>query len=141
MRNISCFLTQDQVRDRSKTVSRRQGWANAKVGDLLWIVVKGQGLKPGEQIQRMAAIELIAVSREPLSAITSEDVVREGFPHGYPSEFIRMFCLHMGTTPDQEITRIEWKYREDIWNAYTSAQSTAIDRAIESTKIHLNVKL
>lgn len=122
MRNLSCFLTQPQVRDRSKTVSRRQGWATAKPGDLLWIVVKGQGLKPGEQIQRMAAVELVAVRREPLSAITAEDVVREGFPHGDPAAFVAMFCEHMGTTPDQEITRLEWKYREDIFQAFTASR-------------------
>ncbi len=118
MRNLSCYLTQPQVVDRSKTVSRRLGWKDAKVGDLLWIVVKAQGLKPGERIERLAAIELTAVRREHLRDITRADVVAEGFPHGDPRKFVAMFCEHMGVSPKDEITRLEWKYREDIWNAY-----------------------
>ena len=126
MRNLSCFLTQAQVRDRSKTVSRRIGWGWASPGQIVRIVVKGQGLKPGEKIQPMAIVEFLSVTREPLSAITADDVVREGFPAMTPAEFVAMFCHHMGTTPDQEITRLEWRYRDDLWaEAQTEAQAAA----------------
>lgn len=26
-----------------------------------------------------------------------------------------MFCDHMAATPETEVTRLEWKYREDLW--------------------------
>lgn len=46
-RNMSFTLTIEQMRARTKTVTRRKGWAFLKPGDLVWAVVKGMGLKPG----------------------------------------------------------------------------------------------
>ena len=45
MRHISFFLTQSQVRARTKSVTRRLAWKNVKAGDLMLGVVKAQGLK------------------------------------------------------------------------------------------------
>jgi hypothetical protein len=114
LRNISCFLTQDQVRDRSKTVTRRVGWADALPGQLLRVVVKSQGLKRGESIEPLAIVELVSVRRERLNAIDGEDCRREGFPDLTAPEFVSMFCRHMKVTPDVEVTRLEWRYREDL---------------------------
>ena len=44
------MLTQDQVRRRFKRVTRRLGWRNLKVGDVLCGVEKAMGLKAGEKI-------------------------------------------------------------------------------------------
>jgi len=45
-RNISFALTTKQIRNRSKTVTRRLGWLHIKKGDVLNACVKCMGLKP-----------------------------------------------------------------------------------------------
>lgn len=111
MRNMSFGLTSQQIRHRIKTVTRRSGWKKLKAGDLLTACVKCMGLKRGEKIERLATIRVINVRREPLHAITDEDVEREGFI--MPAhEFIEMFCRHMGGDRYQEVTRIEFEYVE-----------------------------
>jgi hypothetical protein len=110
MRHMSFFLTQSQLRVRSKTVTRRLGWLGAKAGDVVQPVVKGQGLKAGERAQTLGGpIRFRSVRREPLSAIEQSDVPREGFL-GSAQAFIDMFCQHNHCTPDTEVTRIEFEY-------------------------------
>jgi hypothetical protein len=48
MRNISFSITRFQFCDRTKTVTRRLGWAKLKPGDVLMGVEKAMGLKKGE---------------------------------------------------------------------------------------------
>lgn len=92
MRAISFALTTEQVRTRSKTVTRRIGWHHAAVGILLQPVEKCQGLKKGERLVHIGGpIRLIDVRREPLGAITIEDCLREGFPGMSPEDFVRFF--------------------------------------------------
>lgn len=110
MRNISFSLTTDQFRDRSKTVTRRTRWVNLVAGTRLMGIVKGMGLKPGERVERLGEIEVVSVRREPLNAITDADAAREGFPRMTGAAFVEMFCRHQGGTPDQTVTRIEFKY-------------------------------
>lgn len=110
MRNISCALTTQQVRDRTKTVTRRLGWKNVKKGDLLQIVVKGMGLKPGESPGKLAIIVVAAVHRVPLNSIRNRDVEREGFPGMHWHQFVAMFCDHMVCNPQDQVTRIEFRY-------------------------------
>ncbi len=110
MRNISFMLTTDQIRNRTKTVTRRLGWKSLQPGTRLMGVVKGMGLKPGETVERLGEIVVVSATREPLNAITREDVAREGFPHRDVADFIRMFCEHMDCEPDAEVTRIEFEY-------------------------------
>lgn len=110
MKNISFFLTQRQFKDKSKTVTRRLGWKDVKKGDLLQGCVKCQGLKPGEQIEKLGVIEVVDARIEPLDAITPEDVIKEGFPGMTPSEFVEMFVDHMDCFGHSPVTRIEFKY-------------------------------
>lgn len=63
-RNISFALTTEQIRNRTKTVTRRLGWKNLKVGQVLNACVKCMGLKPGEQIQRLGQIRVVDVTFE-----------------------------------------------------------------------------
>lgn len=112
MRNISFFLTQAQFKDKSKTVTRRLGWKNLTVGTELMGVVKGQGLKPGEKIQKLGKIKVTSVRREQLLKITKDDCVAEGFPEMDTIDFGVMFCKHMKCTPFTTITRIEFEYLE-----------------------------
>lgn len=116
MRNISFFLTQQQIRDRTKTVTRRQGWAGAKPGERLQGVVKAQGLKPGEKIEKLAVIEVVSNRPEPLNKMERQpeygksECVKEGFPEMDGEEFVEMFCEHMKHQPDWPVNRIEFKY-------------------------------
>ncbi len=111
MRNISFAITTEQVRSRTKTVTRRLGWVNLKEGEILQGVEKCQGLKKGEKIQPLCKIQVILVDREPLDDIIREDVIKEGFPEMTCEQFIKMFCKsHKGCTPSTIITRIEFEY-------------------------------
>lgn len=124
MQHISFFLTQDQVKSRQKSVTRRGGWRKAKPGQLCVGVVKGQGLKPGERIEPLCAIQIVNVRREPLNLMIfdpeygAREVRAEGFPEMTPAEFVAMYCEHNGGEPDQEITRIYFIYRDDVFSAY-----------------------
>lgn len=113
-RNISFALTTEQIKNRNKTVTRRSGWHNLQPGERLWAVEKAQGLKRGEKITRLALIEIVAVSTEPLNAITADDVIKEGFADMSKDEFIEFFCKsHKNVTPDTNITIIEFCYVGD----------------------------
>lgn len=121
MRNISFMLTQQQIRDRTKTVTRRVGWGKLKAGEMLRGVEKGMGLKAGEKVKALANIRVVSVRPEPLSAMTAdldygfEECAKEGFGEHpslrLPSEFIKFFCgSHRGCTADTVVTRIEFEY-------------------------------
>lgn len=110
MKLMSFSMTTEQFRNRSKTVTRRLGWANLKRGDTFMGVVKSQGLKKGEKVQKIHAAECIANTPERLDAITPTDVMREGFQFMTPAEFVEMFCKHNGCTPDTVVNRIFFKH-------------------------------
>ena len=110
MRNISCSHTKEQVRNRTKTVTRRLGWKNLKPGTLLRVVEKAMGLKPGEKIVPMAVVRVTSVRREKITDITPYDCRLEGFPDLIPDEFAIFFCRTFGVDINQVVTRIEWKY-------------------------------
>jgi hypothetical protein len=114
MRNISFMLTTEQFKNRTKTVTRRVGWAKLKPGDVLMGCVKCQGLGKGGKIETLGPIRVVSVRRERLDAITGDDCVKEGFPafQQQPEIFVEMFCRHMKTWPAQVVTRIEYKYLE-----------------------------
>lgn len=112
MRNISFFLTQQMIINRTKTVTRRQGWGWLTPGTQLQPVEKGQGLKKGDKVRRIGRpIVVTAVDRVPLDSITEDDVVREGFPGMTPQQFVQFYCKHnRGCEPGDEVTRIEFQY-------------------------------
>jgi hypothetical protein len=116
MRNMSFALTEAQILNRSKTVTRRMGWQFLKPGDRIQAVRKGMGLKKGEKVVKLAVLEVVNVRREPLhyllvTGVTARrEVNAEGFPNMTPTQFVEMFCAANGCGPDAEITRIEFKY-------------------------------
>lgn len=110
MRNISFHLTQKQMRDRTKTVTRRLNWSNVKIGETLMACVKCQGIPKGGSIEHIHAIRVLDVRLEPLNAITAEDCALEGFPEMSPQEFVQMFCSHMGCQPTDEVKRIQFEH-------------------------------
>ncbi|MGW5751280.1 hypothetical protein [Nocardia rhamnosiphila] len=107
---MSVSLTEPQVRDRSKTVTRRVGWTMLRPGDRLTLCRKVMGRR-GEPLVRIVDVEVLSTRREPLADITTTEVVAEGFPQMTPGEFIEFFCAtHRGCRPETEVTRIEWRY-------------------------------
>jgi hypothetical protein len=114
-RLMSVSLTEGQVRDRSKTVTRRLGWLVLKPGDRLTLCRKVMGRKRGEPLVRVAEVEVMSVHREPLDAITQDDVKAEGFRTWTPAEFVTFFCgTHKGCEPGTEVTRVEWRYLDEV---------------------------
>lgn len=109
-RLMSVALTEEQVRARQKTVTRRLGWTFLKPGDRLTLCRKVMGRKKGEPLVRIAEVEVVSVDRVLLDCITHADVAREGFPGASPEAFVDFFCTAMRCTPDTRVTRIEWRY-------------------------------
>jgi hypothetical protein len=122
MRYMSFALTEQQMHDRIKTVTRRLGWLKLKVGDQVQPARKCMGLRRGESIELIGSpIEIVGVRREPLRLLTDmlgygyEEIEKEGFAehptYRFPSEFVAMFCAsHRGCTPNSVVTRIEFRY-------------------------------
>lgn len=109
-RNMSFMLTTEQIRNRTKTVTRRLGWWFLKPGDILNACEKCQGLKKGEKIKRICQIRVVSVGKEELDQITQDDIIKEGFPELTPARFLYMFCMEMKCNPGVEVNRIEFEY-------------------------------
>lgn len=127
MRTMSFALTTQQIRERTKTVTRRMGWGRAKSGDLLVAVEKGRGVKIADRV-KLGVIRVVSVRREYLDRITDEEVEAEGFPGKTAAEFVAMFTANMKCRPDQIVTRIEFEYvqeEEPCPDPKTSPNSTS----------------
>lgn len=125
-RLMSVALTEQAVRDRRKTVTRRLGWKALLPGDRLTLCRKVMGRKRAdgtvEPLVRIAEVEVVSVLREMLWHITDADIVREAVDpslfeehyvdSGQPTTaaWIEWFCEQMDCTPDTIVTRIEWRY-------------------------------
>lgn len=108
---MSFALTTEQVRRRRKTVTRRNGWTNAKVGDVIQPLIKCQGIPKGGHVEKIGGpIRVVSVRREELRAITRADVRREGFPGMTPAAFVSFYIQANGGRADQIVTRIEFEY-------------------------------
>lgn len=110
-RLMSVAFTEDAVRARTKTVTRRKGWLFLKPGDRLTLCRKVMGRRPGEPLVRICDVEVVSVRRERLGAVTADEVAREGFPGMRPDQFmIRFFTAPQGIFEFDDVTRIEWRY-------------------------------
>lgn len=114
MRQISFHLTTEQIRNRTKTVTRRIGWNNVKPGELLQAIVKGQGIPKGGHVEKLCVIKVESVKRETLCMMVldykSDETAKEGFPHLTTQEFVTMFVKEMKCPWIQQVTRIEFSY-------------------------------
>lgn len=108
MRMMSFALTERQLMDGTKTVTRRTGWKNLRAGERLLAIHRVRGRKP---VRHLCEIEVLSVSQERLGDITPADVLAEGFPQwtNQVPEFVAMFCHHMKVTEDAVVTRIEFR--------------------------------
>lgn len=127
-RLMSVAYTEDAVRERRKTVTRRKGWWEdsrgrriLKPGDHLTLCRKVMGRKKGEPLVRVAEVEVVSVRREWLTDLLLGDcsygrreVDKEGFPGMSPADFIRQFFVDaQGMGPADEVTRIEFRYLDE----------------------------
>lgn len=117
-RLMSVSLTEDAVRARTKTVTRRLGWwadVNGRrlllPGNRLSLCRKVMGRKAGEPLVRIAEVQVVDMSRQQLHVQNTDDeTAREGFPDWSWGEFVEFFCREMRCTQDTVVTRIEWAY-------------------------------
>lgn len=109
MRRMSFALTERQLLDGTKTVTRRLGWSFLKPGDELLAVRKAMGLKRGEKQHVLAKIRVKSVRTVPAFDVTNQEAAREGFPNMSGPEFVEFFCRTMKCTPMHEVTRIEFE--------------------------------
>jgi hypothetical protein len=117
-RLMSVAFTEEAVRERRKTVTRRKGWLMLKPGDRLTLCRKVMGRRKGEPLVRVAEVEVFSVTRERLDDLLRTDisnnegeVAREGFPDMTPEDFIQRFFIEaQGMSSDAVVTRIEWRY-------------------------------
>jgi hypothetical protein len=137
---MSVSHTADAVIARRKTVTRRLGWLFLRPGDHLTLCRKVMGRKPGEPLDRLAEVEIVYVWREPLTDMKATDIAKEAVPAeafipgwwdrglpvvrpSYPEPevmtdamvdaWVTWFAKTMGCKPDDEVTRIEWRYLTD----------------------------
>ena len=104
------MLTEAQIIDGTKTVTRRLKWLWAKPGMRLMACRKCMGRKAGEPLVRLREIEILSVRREPLDVITQDECRLEGFPDMTPEQFVSMFASHMNCHTMAPVTRVEFKY-------------------------------
>jgi hypothetical protein len=113
---MSFALTTQQVREETKTVTRRFAWWFLKPGSLLMPVEKSMGLKKGERIVylRDRPLQVISTRREMLVDITDQECLFEGFPNMNSEAFIEMLAEHYKKKADwlrwQQVNRIEFVY-------------------------------
>ncbi len=126
-RRMSCSLTVDAVRARTKTATRRHvdTWRALRVGDRLTLIEKGMGLPKGARQVVLADVEIVDVRDEPLGLVDADECAAEGFPGADP-ELWRCWWAgeHGYRIPDGaehlaevleyvdsiECRRIEWRY-------------------------------
>lgn len=121
-RNMSFSMTTEQIKDRSKTVTRRMGWRHLEPGHQVWAVEKAMGLKKGEKVKRLALLKVVDVRRERLELMTTaeefppgkyygdRECVLEGFPEMSSAGFVDMFVAANRCAPSDDVTRIEFEY-------------------------------
>lgn len=114
MRQMSFSLTTAQMRDRSKTVTRRLGWAKLQPGTTLMAIERGMGLKKGERVVPIHPIRVLDVRREPLDALLGwvygpAELVLEGFPGMDPCAFLALPSFAR-LSPSTLVTRIHFEH-------------------------------
>lgn len=115
MPNMSFKLTTEQMRNKTKTVTRRIGWKNLKPGTIVNACVKCQGLKKGEKIEVIGQIRILKNQPEPLNRMLRLGYGRleaglEGFPELTGRMFVEMFCASMKCKQSQIVQRIEFEH-------------------------------
>ena len=110
---MSFALTEEQILNKTKFVTRRNGWDKLMPGDLIQPVRKCMGLKKGEkQVLLGSPIKVVAISSRKLHQISKADLILEGFPNMTPEEFIDMYCKANKCTRNKRVNRIQFVYTD-----------------------------
>jgi hypothetical protein len=111
---MSFSETTSQIRNRTKTVTRRAGWGFLKPGDTVMACVKTMGLKKGEKVEKICPIRIVSVSQERIGDIANyghDELVKEGFGGRVTKEkFIALLMRLTGGDANTPINRIEFEY-------------------------------
>lgn len=119
MKHMSFAVTTEQIRNRTKTVTRRLRWTSLQPGTLLQPIVKGQGLKKGERVEKLGdPIRVVSVRRERIDLMETDqaygydELKKEGYPLGIvsPAAFVNWFQIENRFQRDSMVTRIEFEY-------------------------------
>ena len=117
MRLMSFSYTTPQMRDRTKTVTRRVGWEHLESGTLLRAVEKSMGLGKGGKACFIGTIRVLDVRRERLDALVqlgdygANEMALEGFPGRDPGEFLTWLIKRSPSlTHESLITRIHFEH-------------------------------
>jgi hypothetical protein len=110
------------VREKTKTVTRRNGWWFLKPGEIVNAVEKCQGLKKGEKIKKICQIRIVSTRSEALFCITEKECILEGFPGMRPDEFIKRSVKPIGLQPMgcKRLTLSEDVLTDSIWRSLTN---------------------
>lgn len=117
--NMAFSKTILQVRNRTKTVTRRIHKRPIILGAHYTAIEKGMGLKKGERITPICEIIPIDSRWEPLRRMIDDieygkqEVILEGFPDMQPAEFVEMICTMHHCTPETLVDRIRFIYIEE----------------------------
>ena len=120
MRQMSFSLTVEQMKRHEKSCTRRYGWDDIKVGELLQAVERCQGLKKGEHVKKLAVIRVTAERWEPLTQMVEfpeygkAEVILEGFPTMSPAEFVLMVAKANHKEPYQLVHRIMFEFVDEV---------------------------
>lgn len=95
-RRMSCSMTIDAVRDRTKTVTRRHvdTWKTISPGDRLTLIEKGMGLPKGASQVVLAEVEVVDVTTETLRQVSRVEVDREGLWERACNESLRWMAFY-----------------------------------------------
>ena len=110
-RLMSVALTEQAVRDRRKTVTRRLGWRMLKPGDHLTLCRKVMGRRKDEPLIRICEVEVVDVRRERSGTSrtrTSSERVSTSMSGRRPIPWTLLRAREV--QPDTEVTRVEWRY-------------------------------
>lgn len=124
-RRMSCSMTIDAVRDRTKTVTRRHvdTWKSLKPGDRLTLIEKGMGLPKGAKQVVLAEVQVVDVRVERLSMVHFEKFATraEGLGHMSNAQFVRFWVESHGYKPSSNAERdatpcrrIEFRYLDEV---------------------------
>ena len=117
MRRMSFALTKEQVRNQTKTVTRRrpETWIDLVAGDLLQPVEKAQGLRKGErQVLIGGPVQVTSVWLERLDRAGPDEPRLEGFPDMILEDFLALERKANGCQNDDYVRRIEFEYCEPL---------------------------
>lgn len=127
MRRMSFSATVEQMRDREKTVTRRDPstWQKLEPGDRVMAIEKAMGLPKGAKQVELGVIEVVSNTVEYLADLTDAEVDREGFPGHGRAWFLDTVWhqLHGEWNNADRVRRIEFRHCADECFADRDASS------------------